>query len=191
VIDTSSYAWGVSVSRRYDIQASYSYIATIEFHNDGEWALRLKILGPGLSGHGGSPRYNAYWRIDADIDGYLDDNIAQWSGGSWVARNPELSMSDDGNHSPADYEWRFRDAPFAYQLQPDGSDSAQFFALLFHSSEGAGDMPAVIWPGNFLNSEGIADADVVGWYRGTSPAGRYCSTGSVCVLGPWLFPSGY
>lgn len=186
---------GFDLKASYDLYSDdYLYEHVIRFHDDGQFASRIVIQGPGEE-NDGKHVYHIPFRIDLDVGGSTRDSFQQRAAsGRWtnVAREGRHSAVGNGT-----YEWRVVDRTQAREvlLRPGRFDDGELWVLAYSDLEGwssaggaaeavpgsPGSVPAV-----YDNNESVQDTDVVLWYIAHVP-----STELPRACGPWFGLGGY
>lgn len=189
------------IMRGFDLKASYDlysddylYDHVIRFHDDGQFASRIVIQGPGEENRGRHV-YHIPFRIDLDIGGSQHDSFQEQSASRrWtnVAREGRQRAANTGR-----YEWRVFDRAQdrAVLTRPGQFDDGELWALAYKDVEswsaagGAGDgvpgTPGSV-PAVYDDNESVQDADLVLWYIAHVP-----STELPRACGPWFALHGY
>jgi len=189
------------IMRGFDLKASYDlysddylYEHVIRFHDDGQFASRIVIQGPGEE-NGGQHVYHIPFRVDLDVGGSTHDCVQRRNAsGRWtdVAREGAQQASATGG-----YEWRVVDRTQrrSVDVRPGQFDDGELWALAYKDVEGwsavggagagipgsAGSVPAV-----YDNNESVQDTDVVLWYIAHVPSSELPR-----ACGPWFALDGY
>jgi hypothetical protein len=166
----------------------------IRFHDDGQFAQRIVIQGPGEENQG-QHVYHIPFRLDLDVGGSTQDSFQHRSAsGHWtdVAREGGHKAAGTGN-----YEWRVVDATQnrKVRIRPGQFDDGELWALTYKDVEdwsaagGAGEgipgTPGSV-PAVYDNNENVQDADVVLWYIAHVPSSELPR-----ACGPWFALDGY
>ncbi len=186
---------GFDLRASYDLYSDdYLYEHVLRFHDDGQFASRIVIQGPGEE-NGGKHIYHIPFRIDLDVGGAENDSLQQRSGsGRWT------NVAREGRHKAAGsgaYEWRVIDRTQhrSVLVRPGGFDDGELWALAYKEVEGwsaaggagegvpgsPGSVPAV-----YDNNESVQNADVVLWYIAHVP-----SVELPRACGPWFALDSY
>jgi hypothetical protein len=186
---------GFDLRASYDLYTDdYLYEHVFRFHDDGQFASRVVIQGPGEENQG-QHVYHIPFRIDLDVGGSKHDSFQRRSGaGRWT------SVAQEGRHEPAGtgrYEWRVVDGvqKRGVSVRPGQFDAGELWALAYKDVEGwsavggagaaAPGSPGSI-PAAYDNNESVQEADVVLWYIAHVP-----STELPRACGPWFALDGY
>jgi hypothetical protein len=186
---------GFDLKAGYDLyEDDYLYEHVIRFHDDGQFASRVVIHGPGEENRG-KHVYHIPFRIDLDIGSSPHDSFQQRAAsGRWT------NVAREGGHKPSStdgYEWRVidRTEDRAVLTRPGQFDDCELWALAYKDVEGwsaaggAGDgvpgSPGSV-PALYDNNESVQDADIVLWY-----IAHIASTELPRACGPWFALSGY
>lgn len=195
-----------SVERReimhgFDLKASYDlygddylYEHVLRFHDDGQFASRVVIHGPGEEDRG-KHVYHLPFRIDLDVGGSPRDSFQRRAAsGRWtdVAKEGRYEANGSGT-----YEWRVLDRTHdrSVSIRSGRFDDGELWALTYKDVEGwsaaggagegipgtPGSVPAV-----YDNNESVQNADLVLWYIAHVP-----SVELPRVCGPWFALGGY
>jgi len=185
---------GFDLKASYDLYGDdYLYDHVIRFQDDGQFASRIVIQGPGEE-TGGKHVYHIPFRIDLDVGGSPRDCFQRRAtSGRWtnVAREDRQEAAGSGT-----YEWRVVDPTQNRRIlvRPGQFDAGELWALAYKDVEGwsAGGAEASV-PGSpgsvpavYDSNESVQDADVVLWYIAHVP-----STELPRVCGPWFALGGY
>ena len=186
---------GFDLKASYDLYSDdYLYDHVIRFHEDGQFASRIVIQGPGEENQG-KHVYHIPFRIDLDVSGSADDSFQQRStSGGWtnVAREGRHKASDSG-----DYQWRVFDRAQSRSVlvRAGQFDDGEVWALAYKDVEswsavggaGAGipGSPGSI-PAVYDTNDSVRDADVVLWY-----IAHVSSAELPRACGPWFALEGY
>jgi hypothetical protein len=186
---------GFDLKASYDLYSDdYLYEHVFRFHDDGQFASRIVIQGPGEENNG-KHVYHIPFRIDLDVGGSPHDSLQKrGSSHRWakVAREGQLKATIVG-----DYEWRVVDATQdrGVLVRPGLYDDSELWALAYKDVEGwsaaggAGDgvpgSPGSV-PAVYDDNQPVQDADVVLWYIAHVP-----STDLPRACGPWFALQGY
>lgn len=189
------------IMRGFDLKASYDlygedylYEHVLRFHDDGQFATRIVIQGPGEENNGRHV-YHIPFRIDLDVGGSPHDCFQRRSpSGRWT------NVAREGRQVPSGadpYQWRVIDPTQdrGVLVRPGQFDDGELWALAYKEVEGwsaaggagegtpgsPGSVPAV-----YDTNEKVQDADVVLWYIAHVP-----STELPRACGPWLSLTGY
>jgi hypothetical protein len=186
---------GFDLKASYDLYgADYLYEHVFRFHDDGQFASRIVIQGPGEELNGRHV-YHIPFRIDLDIGGKPNDCFQRRSSsGRWT------NVAREGRQVPtgsAPDQWRVIDPTEdrGVLVRPGLHDDCELWALAYKEVEGwsamggagegvpgsPGSVPAV-----YDTNESVQDADVVLWYIAHVP-----STGLPRACGPWFSLKGY
>jgi hypothetical protein len=189
------------IMRGFDLKASYDlygddylYEHVTRFHDDGQFASRIVIQGPGEEIRGGHV-YHIPFRIDLDVGGSRHDSFQhRTASGRWAKVPREGGLKPAGSGG---YEWRLVDAAQdrGVLVRPGEFDDSELWALAHKEVEswsaagGAGEgvpgSPESV-PAVYDDNESVQDADVVFWYIAHVP-----STELPRACGPWLALAGY
>ena len=186
---------GFDLKASYDLYSDdYLYEHVLRFHDDGQFASRVVIHGPGEE-NGGKHVYHIPFRIDLDVGGSPHDSFQRRAAsGRWT------NVAREGGHKPAGvgtYDWRVVDPTQdrGVLVRPGDFDDSELWALSYKDVEGwsaaggadegipgtRGSVPAV-----YDNNESVQDADVVLWYLAHVPSAELPR-----ACGPWFALSGY
>jgi hypothetical protein len=189
------------IMRGFDLKASYDlygddylYEHVLRFHDDGQFASRVVVQGPGEENRGRHV-YHIPFRIDLDVGGSAEDSFQQRAAsGRWA------NVAREGRHKAAgsgSYEWRVvdRTQDRSVLARPGQFDDGELWGLAYKEVEdwsaagGAGDgipgSPGSV-PAVYDNNESVQGADVVLWYIAHVP-----STELPRACGPWFALDGY
>jgi hypothetical protein len=186
---------GFDLKASYDLYGDdYLYEHVFRFHDDGQFASRIVIQGPGEE-IGGKHVYHIPFRIDLDVAGSPHDSFQRRSAsGRWT------DVAREGGHEAAGsgaYEWRVLDQTHdrGVLVRPGRFDDGALWALAYKEVEGwsaaggagegipgsPGSVPAV-----YDNNESVQDADLVLWY-----IAHVRSSELPMACGPWFGLHGY
>ncbi|MEM8962843.1 MAG: hypothetical protein AAGD38_15265 [Acidobacteriota bacterium] len=198
-VAANSYAERLVMTTQY--QAGwYRYTMRWIFHLDGRIEPQFGFGTANTSCSAATHRHHNYWRIDFDINGAADDQVAQVGGDS-----PGVFSTEQDRTWANGATWEITDQTTGrgYRLVPgeqdrrlpaDGYSKTDFMASLYKSTElqdndqGIGDCDVEVE--DIVDGEGINGVDVVAWYRGgvqdvVSSDMYRCKT-----VGPTLVPIG-
>jgi hypothetical protein len=149
----------------------YRYEQILRFYADGTLGLHFISHGPGCD----DPMiYRAFWRIDLDLDGLVNEELLVWENDQWVEAETEMSLPLFESLSPDGEvlitgagKYRYRWLPL--QTDPFGNDDGQMFLLRWNEDEGEGEIvagpPDSFWPPRqWLTGESLPDENIVVWY---------------------------
>jgi Copper amine oxidase, enzyme domain len=186
---------GFDLRASYDLYGDdYLYEHVMRFHDDGQFASRIVIQGPGEENLG-KHVYHIPFRIDLDVGGSPHDSFQQRAtSGRWT------KVAREGAHKPAGIgtcQWRVADPTQDRRIAVRAGqfDDSEIWALTYKEVEGwsaaggagegipgsPGSVPAV-----YDNNESVQDADVVLWYIAHVP-----SVELPRACGPWFGLDGY
>ena len=186
---------GFDLRASYDLYGEdYLYEHVSRFHDDGQFASRIVIQGPGEENEG-QHVYHIPFRIDLDVGGSPHDSFQKRAAsGRWT------KVAREGGHQPAGtggYDWRVVDPTQdrGILVRPGQFDDSELWALAYSDVEGwsaaggAGDgvpgSPGSV-PALYDNNQPVQDADVVLWYIAHVPSAELPR-----ACGPWFALDGY
>lgn len=186
---------GFDLRASYDLYSDdYLYEHVIRFHDDGQFASRIVIQGPGEENLGRHV-YHIPFRIDLDVGGSAHDSFQRrTASGDWIG------VAQEGGYPPTygmGYEWQVVDPAQGRGIlvRPGQADGSELWALAYKESEGwsaiggaAAEMPGSPGgvPAIYDTNDGVQDTDVVLWYIAHVP-----STELPRACGPWFGLHGY
>lgn len=201
-------SWGASCNYRYEQR--------IQFFNDGRFRVVAGAYGKGC---GTTAVYRPVVRMDVDVTATGGQSFATWDGSNWVANPTEFWQLQAAPYTDNDYKWRItHSSGRGYYLEPGQGqfndegrgDNGYIYVSQHKPSEGDTDLGLMgsccitdhqQGPHNFLNSESIANQNLVIWYvpqmvTDVTPGNYYCWTVTTsetypCFAGPMFIPKAY
>ncbi len=173
----------------------YRYVSEYRFHEDGTIRPLFRFSAVYNSCVCYSHVHHAYWRFDFDMDADGGNSVDVLDHGAWRLQRMEAKQF----RSPSSSSWRIRarDSNWAYQIVPGSNDGTanpygqgDVWLLRQHSGEIDDSQVRRTTAANldaFVNSESIADSDIVVWYGG-HVTHTQADNGVQHVIGPILRP---
>jgi hypothetical protein len=197
---------------------NYRYEQRLHFYQDGRFRVVSGAFGKGCQPIG---VYRPVVRIDVAVDGSGNNSFATWDGAEWQTHQEEFWQLQDGPYSDEGYRWLvYNQSGAAFYIEPgqgqfSGSlkpDNAYIYVTMHRPEEGDNDLPAIgsccnadhrQGPHNFVNSDPIANQNIVIWYvpqmekYGVAPGPYSCWTVAgepnpetyPCFSGPMFVPA--
>jgi hypothetical protein len=188
---------GFDLRARYDFYGEdYQYEHVWRFHEDGQFATKIVIQGPGEEIHG-RHTYHLPFRFDLDLSGAARDSLQRFvpvgAAGHWV------DVPKEGRVLPSVGRWDWRVIDKATNrrcsIRASARDNAELWGFRYSAGEswaswggalsappGApGSVPAV-----YETGQSVQNADIVIWYLAHVPSGDL-----VTACGPWLRLGGF
>ncbi|MBK8433383.1 MAG: PKD domain-containing protein [Chloroflexi bacterium] len=201
-------SWGSSCNYRYEQR--------IHFYNDGRFRVVSGAYGKGC---GTTALYRPIVRVDMDVTATGNQSFATWNGADWSTHATEFWQLQAAPYTDNNYKWLIsHNAGQGYYIEPGQGqfgdngrgDDAYIYVTQHKPSEGDTDL-GIIWdccdlghlngPHLFVNSESIANQNLVLWYvpqmmTDVTVGDMYCWTVNTsetypCFAGPMFIPKAY